>query len=247
MINSKDKNHPAVLAIKDYQFRKKINREDLADLAGVSLATLNNLFAGKLPTDATLQKIEQKLGIRLMAAYQMVAHPDLGEYPQSWCSDLIGDYLSIRQNRWLDRTDVINTFPVKFEWCNERPGLKMTWEFIIDKTHKKTQSGYVSITSKDGPITIFSTQGGNVSSTHLQRDGNADYLYGLHCGLGQISRAHKGIISQVVAYIRKREIDFKHDNQVLPGAPGHKKFTEILSRIEGDFCHMLKPPVAVPF
>ncbi|MGO7400322.1 multiprotein-bridging factor 1 family protein [Rhizobium ruizarguesonis] len=243
MSQTKDKNHPAVLSLKDYQFRKKISRDDLAEKAGIGLGTLNKLMSGEIPTDATLRTIESKLGIRLLASYQMVAHPDLGEYPKSWCDDLIGEYISIRQNRYLDKTDIINTFPVRFEWCNEKPGLKMTWELIVDGTVVKRQSAYVSMTSRDGALTILSDHNGVISTTHLQRDsGDARRLYGLHCGLGQVARTHRSIIAQVVAYLRPSEINFKHDNQVWPGGPGHRQLVEVLGSIEGIFGHMVRPP-----
>jgi transcriptional regulator with XRE-family HTH domain len=244
MSKTKDKNHPAVLSLKDYQFRKKITREDLAEKAGIGYGTLQKLMSGEIPTDATLRTIESHLGIRLLASYQMVSHPDLGEYPQSWCSDLLGEYISIRQNRHLDKTEIINTFPVRFEWCDEKPGLKMIWEMVANGAIVKQQSAYVSMTSRDGAISIFNDNNGVISSTHLQRDnGDAKRLYGLHCGLGQVARTHRSIIAQVVAYLRLSEIDFKFENQVWPGGAGHKELVDILGSIEGVFGHMLRPPI----
>lgn len=243
MVKIKDKNHPAILALKDYQSRKNLNREDLADAAGVGLVTINRLMSGDIPREDTLRKIETNLQVRLTAAYQLLASHELGEYPKGWCDDLLGDYIVVRQNRWLDNTDIINTFPVRFEWCNEKPGLKMVWEFIVDPKNVKRQSAYVSMTSRDGSITIVSNQAGHFSSTHLQRDeGNSKRLYGIYSGFGQIGKARRAIVSQVVAYIRRSEIDFRHDNQVHPGAAGHSKLSAILAEIDGVYCHILNPP-----
>lgn len=245
MVKIKEKNHPAVLALKTYQTQKKINREDLADAAGVGLVTINRLLSGDIPREDTLRKIERNLNIRLTVAYEVLSNEELGEYPRSWCDDLIGDYVAIRQNRWLDSSETINTFPIRFEWCNQKPGLKMVWEFKIDANTVKRQSAYVSMTSRDGSLTIVSNQGGHFSSTHLQReDGDSSRLFGIYSGFGQIGKARRAIVTQVVAYIRKNKIDFKHDNQVAPSAPGYAKLAKLLSEIDGIYCHIVKPPVS---
>jgi transcriptional regulator with XRE-family HTH domain len=247
VLQSKDKNHPAVLAMKDYIARKKISRDALAAEAGVGLVTINRLMSGDIPREDTLRKIESRLNISLTAKYELLADSELGAYPKSWCEDLLGEYVAIRQNRWIGGSDIINTFPVVFAWCGVRPGLKMSWEFQIDLKNVKRQSAYISMTSRDGSLTIIGSNSGHFTSTHLQRDqGCSDRLFGIYCGFGQVRRAHRAIVVQVVAYVRRSEIDFKHDNQVRPGAPGHQKLSGILSEIEGVFCHIIKPPEPQP-
>jgi transcriptional regulator with XRE-family HTH domain len=104
--------------MKAYIATKKINREDLAYEAGVGLVTINRLMSGDIPREDTLHKIEANLNVRLTASYEVLASQELGEYPKSWCDDLLGEYTVIRQNRWLGGRDIINTFPVVFKWCN---------------------------------------------------------------------------------------------------------------------------------
>lgn len=243
MVKAKDKNHSAILALKNYQDRKKINREELAAEAGVGLVTINRLMSGDIPREDTLRKIESNLGISLLANYQVLSSQDLGEYPRNWAEDILGQYIVIRQNRWIEGANIINTFPITFRWCDKKPGLEMVWEFSVDSKNIKRQQAYVSMTSRDGTITIISNQNGNYSSTHLQReDGKSDRLFGIYSGLGQVAKARRAIITQVVAYIRKSKIDFHFDNQVLPGGPGYAKLSDILADIDGAFCHMVRPP-----
>ena len=63
MTKIKDKNHPAIQTLKEYQLKKGMNREDLAERAGIGLGTLNKLMSGDIPTDATLRTIEQLIAL----------------------------------------------------------------------------------------------------------------------------------------------------------------------------------------
>jgi transcriptional regulator with XRE-family HTH domain len=239
----KDKTHPAVLALKNYAESKKINRDDLAHKAGVGLVTINRLMSGDIPSESTLRKIETSLQIRLTAAFEALACEELGGYPKSWCDDLVGRYIVIRQNRWLGGHDIINTFPVSFEWCKLKPGLRMSWEHRIDPKMVRQQSAYVSITSRDGLLTIVGSNLGHFTSTHLQRDGGqANRLFGIYCGFGEVGRGHRSIVAQVVAYVREGEIDFRHDWQARPGSPGYGELRRFLAEIEGVYCHIVAPP-----
>lgn len=215
----------------------------MAERAGIGLGTLNRLMSGVIPTDATLKTIEKNLGITVLASYDMVASEDLGAYPKAWCDDLHGDYLSIRQNRWMGKTDVINTYPVSFAWDTQKPGLRMEWSAQVDRHHTRRQSAYVSMTSRDGLLTIISNSSGRISTTQLQRfDHSPNRLFGIYCGLGEVGRGHEAIVAQVVAYVRLSEIDFSHDAQIMPGRSGHQEFSAMLGSIEGAFCFMLEPP-----
>jgi transcriptional regulator with XRE-family HTH domain len=238
----KDKNHPAILTLKDYQLRKGLNREDLADRAGIGLGTLNKLMSGDIPTDSTLRTIEQNLQVRLLTSFQMVAHQDLGAYPKSWADDLEGEYLVVRQNRWLTQTEVINTYPARFSWDPEKPGLRIDWSNRVDKHYVRRQAAHVSMTSREGLVTIVRMDAGRISTTQLQRyERRADRLVGIWCGMGEVNRGHEAIVTQVVAYVRRSTIDVPYDDKVIPGAPAYQFFAALLSQIEGSYCHTIPP------
>lgn len=153
---------------------------------------------------------------------------------------MLGRYVAIRQSRSLAEPEVINTFQVDFEWCHEKPGLKMGWVSPFDP--RKVHLGYVSITSREGALSILSNRAGVVSITHLQRfDGRAERLLGIYCGPGQTGSPGEGrsIVAQVVAYVRPSELEFKFDNQVRPGAQGYGKLSKILSEINGPFAYII--------
>lgn len=242
MTKIKDKNHPAIQTLKEYQLKKGMNREDLAERAGIGLGTLNKLMSGDIPTDATLRTIEQNLKVQLLTSYQLVAHEDLGAYPKNWSDDLEGEYVVVRQNRWLSKTDIINTYPVRFAWDAEKPGLQMEWSDKVDKHYTRRQSAHVSMPSRDGMLTIVSINAGRIFTTHLQRfERRSDRLVGLFCGVGEVSRGHTAVVSQVVAYVRRSTIDFQHETHVQPGATGYNFFASLLSQIEGSYCYTIAP------
>lgn len=247
MTSQKDKNHPAIRVLKEFQTRREMTRPQLADRAGIGLGTLNKLMSGVIPSDETLRKIEERLHVTIRVPYQMVAHEDLGAYPRNWCQDLEGEYVAVRQNRWLTESDVINTYGVNFWWDEERPGLRMDWAAPVDSALMRRQSAYVSMTSRDGMLAILSNALGRITTTQLMRfDHQPDRLFGLYCGYGEVSRGHEAMVAQVVAYIRKKQVGFAHEWQMQPGEPGYAFFVKLLAEIDGRFCFMLRPPVEVP-
>src|SRR5512139_781726 len=109
--------------------RRRVSRQALADMARISLSTLEKALSGSRPfTLATVVRIEDVLGCSLrnqasaLAAAPMLAPESLGAYARPAVRWIEGDYVTLRPS--FGEAGAIYAYRTRIEWDEEAGHLR---------------------------------------------------------------------------------------------------------------------------
>jgi transcriptional regulator with XRE-family HTH domain len=167
--------------------RRRISRQTLADLAKISLSTLEKALAGTRPfTLATIIRMEEALNTRLRpVATQSASHdfaPEMmGAYSRAGVKWIEGRYLTIRPS--FKSPGDLFTYLIVIRWLAEESYLGFAESQRLDS--KFEQSGHVSMPNLSG-ISIWSlmTRGSTARLCSVARRLMGSFTgYSQHCRL----------------------------------------------------------------
>ncbi len=146
--------------------RRRITRQHLAELAKISLSTLEKTLSGRRPfTLATMVRLEQALGVSLRAkpvaappADILLGHaPDgLGSYSRPAVSWMEGDYLTLRPS--FSEPKAIYAYLTQIRWDATASNLVFNESERVDSEY--TQGGSVSAPHQSGHIYLVTNRHG---------------------------------------------------------------------------------------
>ncbi len=169
--------------VREELARRRMSRQALADLARISISTLEKALSGQRPfTMATLIRLEEALGAPLRqtsgagAAGTAPAPEDMGSYSRGAVRWLEGRYVTLRPS-FSGGGDAVYAYCTSIDWDGERSCLCFSESERCDTGF--TQHGSVSMPHLSGHIYLVTNEGGQYRLAILARPTAAGSLFGI--------------------------------------------------------------------
>lgn len=193
--------------VREELARRRMSRQGLADLARLSLSTLEKALNGNRPfTLATLVRLEAALGMDLrvarpvpapVAAPVTAAPAGLGAYTADAVKWLEGDYLTLRPS--LGVAGAIFAYRTVIEWDPIAGGLAFHEAERQDAPF--AQRGVVSVPNKSGHVYLHTNDDGQFRLAMLSRPAISGEMYGLLTTLQAVQGAQLLPVSVPLALV----------------------------------------------
>jgi transcriptional regulator with XRE-family HTH domain len=221
--------------VREELARRRISRQALADMAKISLSTLEKALAGTRPfTLATAIRIEEALGtpLRPVAPGAVVAPPDLapetmGAYSRAAVRWIEAQYLTLRPS--FDHPDSIYSYVITIRWIEEAGHLGFAETKRIDAQFE--QAGHVSMPTLSGHIYLVTNESGQHRLMVLGRPTIAGTMYGILTTL-QVGRGSQLVpVACPVALMKLDRLTDPAIGLVASGAPEHAGYRDVLAAV----------------
>jgi transcriptional regulator with XRE-family HTH domain len=233
--------------IREELARRRISRKGLADLAKISISTLEKALSGRRPfTLATTIRLEEALGVSLRAkltgapavAVPSLAPGELGYYSRPAVSWIEGTYLTLRPS-FGDR-NAIYAYRIEIAWDDLCSSLVFRESERIDVAF--TQAGTVSVPNQSGHIYLITNRNGQYRLIIVSRPTISGEMYGILTTL-QVGRGSQlmPVAAPVVMVPTKAVKDIQY-GQILPANRCHALYRKYLKRtVDDQFAVFLSP------
>jgi transcriptional regulator with XRE-family HTH domain len=168
--------------VREELARRRISRQALADMARISISTLEKALSGRRSfTLATVIRLEEALGTPLRGKAPAAssaptdAADELGAYARSAVRWLEGRYVTLRP--LFDGADGVYSYLTTIEWDAEASCLAFRESERVDASF--AQHGRVSMPHLSGHIYLVTCEGGQYRLAVLGRPTIAGSLYGI--------------------------------------------------------------------
>lgn len=162
--------------------RRRISRQALAEMARVSLSTLEKALSGSRPfTLATVVRLEDVLGVPLRgqaprsAPEPGLAPEHMGAYSRAAVRWIEGEYLTLRPS--FDRAGAVYSYCTRIEWDDAAGHLRFMESSRADAAF--TQQGFVSLPNLSGHIYLVTSELGQFRMIMLSRATRERRMFGL--------------------------------------------------------------------
>jgi len=173
--------------IREEIARRRISRQSLAELAKLSLSTLEKVLGGRRPfTLATTVRLEQALGVSLRKAADApapvapvngdIAPDGLGAYSRRAVTWIEGTYVTIRPSFGGDK-DAIFAYRTEIAWDEAASSLVFHESDRQDALY--TQFGEVAVPNQSGHIYLVTNRHGQHRLITLARLAISNEMYGI--------------------------------------------------------------------
>src|SRR5437868_9724284 len=173
--------------IREEIARRRISRQSLAELAKLSLSTLEKVLGGRRPfTLATTVRLEQALGVSLRKAADVpapaaavngdIAPDGLGAYSRRAVTWIEGTYVTIRPSFGGDK-DAIFAYRTEIAWDEAASSLVFHESDRQDALY--TQCGEVAVPNQSGHIYLVTNRHGQHRLITLARLAISNEMYGI--------------------------------------------------------------------
>jgi transcriptional regulator with XRE-family HTH domain len=240
-------------AVREELARRRISRQTLAEIAKISLSTLEKALSGRRPfTLATTIRLEEALGTRLRrpdpgeltASHAPVsqAPEHLGSYARSAVSWLTGHYLTLRPS--FGDPDAIFAYRTEIVWSDAASCLIFREAERLDAAFN--QQGWVSLSNQSGHIYLVTSKSGQYRLAVIGRPTMSGVMYGILTTL----RAGRGTqltpVSAALALIRMETggetgLEF---GRIAPSHANYGEYRAHLDRVTGEEFALFKPGIA---
>src|SRR5690242_920503 len=212
--------------------RRRISRQALADMARISLSTLEKALTGARPfTLATTIRIEEALGVPLRhgasaaLASAAIAPDDMGAYSRSAVGWIEGRYLTLRPS--FGTPGGIFAYVTTIRWLDDKGYLGFAESERTDARFQ--QAGHVSLPNLSGHIYLVTSEQGQHRLVILSRPTVDDVLYGILATL-EIGHGSQLVPAMTTIALRKAErIEDQTLGLIEPGAPAYSAYRETLT------------------
>ncbi len=222
--------------VREELARRRMSRQALADMARISLSTLEKALAGTRPfTLATTLRIEEALGIALRPVAAPVGNHDtapehMGAYARSAVSWMEGRYLTLRPS--FGTPGAIYAYLITISWLTDKGHLGFFESKRVDARFE--QSGHVSISTLSGHIYLVTNELGQHRLHILSRPTIDGVLFGV---LATLQVGHGSQLIPVAAPMAMRKIHQPDEGAfglITPDSPYHAEYRERLALATGD-------------
>lgn len=172
-------------AVREEIARRRISRQHLADMARISISTLEKALSGRRPfTLATTVRLEEALGAKLRRGEPSAERParpggyapdELGSYSRPAVSWIEGSYLTLRPS--FGDASAIYAYRTEIGWDEAAAALVFREAERLDSAF--TQFGSVSVPNQSGHIYLVTSRHGQQRLVVLGRPTIAGALYGI--------------------------------------------------------------------
>jgi len=231
--------------VREELARRRLSRQGLADLARISLSTLEKALNGNRPfTLATVVRLEAALGMTLRAAEMPAAMAVpantaapgyLGAYTADAVRWLEGDYLTLRPS--LEVPGAVFAYRTQIAW----DGQALAFRESDRQDAPFAQRGVVSVPNKSGHIYLHTNDDGQFRLGMLCRPLISGEMYGLLATLQAASGAQLLPVSVPLALVPFTATAGVL-GRVLPGDAAHPAYRAHLAKVtEGGFARFVMP------
>ena len=172
--------------IREEIARRRISRQSLAELAKLSLSTLEKVLGGRRPfTLATTVRLEQALGVSLRKASAApvaampvngdIAPDGLGAYSRQAVTRIEGTYVTIRPS--FGGKDAIFAYRTEISWDETASSLAFRESERQDAAY--TQFGEVAVPNESGHIYLVTNRHGQHRLITVARLAISGEMYGI--------------------------------------------------------------------
>jgi transcriptional regulator with XRE-family HTH domain len=166
--------------------RRRISRQSLAELAKLSLSTLEKVLGGRRPfTLATLVRLEQALGVPLRKGQEVapaavpvngdVAPDGLGAYSRRAVAWIEGMYVTVRPS--FGDKDAMFAYRTEIVWDEAASSLVFRESDRLDEAY--TQFGEVAVPNQSGHIYLVTNRHGQHRLITVSRVAISGLMYGI--------------------------------------------------------------------
>jgi transcriptional regulator with XRE-family HTH domain len=233
--------------VREELARRRISRKGLADLAKISISTLEKTLSGRRPfTLATTIRLEEALGVslraKLAAASASAAPPlapgELGYYSRPAVSGIEGTYLTLRPS-FGDR-DAIYAYRTEITWDDQRSSLVFRESERIDAEF--SQAGTVSVPNQSGHIYLVTNSNGQYRLIIVSRPTISGEMYGILTTL-QVGRGSQLTpVSAPVVMVPTKAVKNVQFGQIRAADRCHALYRKYLKRsVDDQFAVFLAP------
>jgi len=219
--------------------RRRISRQALADMARISLSTLEKALSGSRPfTLATVVRIEDVLGSPLRTkapapADAMLAPQDMGSYSRQAVRWIEGSYLTLRPA--FSQPDAIYAYRTEIYWDEATNHLRFAESERADSAF--TQAGFVSMPNLSGHTYLVTSEEGQYRLIMLGRGTRERRMFGLLSTLQVGSGSQLVPVACPIALVPLEQVPELQFGLLPPAVGPHVSYREILDRaVTSDFC-----------
>lgn len=239
--------------------RRRISRRHLADMARISLSTLEKVLSGRRQlTLSTMVRLEEALGmglrpdaalngsspagsghaasIRPGTASPGVAPDDLGSYARPAVQWIEGSYLTIRPS--FGNADAVYAYCTEIRW-DDRASI-LTFREAERTDQAFTQFGQVSVPNQSGHIYLVTNRHGQYRLIVVSRPTISGEMHGILATLKVGRGSQLTPIASPIALVPMRSAAEPAFGQIAPGHAAYTSYRSLLQRtIDDQFALLL--------
>jgi transcriptional regulator with XRE-family HTH domain len=219
--------------------RRRISRQALADMARISLSTLEKALSGSRPfTLATVVRIEDVLGTSLRAKLPSpleatLAPEAMGSYSRPAVRWIEGSYLTLRPA--FSEPGSIYAYRTEIYWDDTDRHLRFAEAERADSAF--TQAGFVSMPNLSGHTYLVTSEDGQYRLIMLGRGTRERRMFGLLSTLQVGSGSQLVPVACPIAFVPVDQVEGVRFGLLAPSESLHASYGEILDRaVANDFC-----------
>lgn len=229
--------------IREELARRRISRKGLAELAKISISTLEKTLSGARPlTLATAIRLEQALGISLrdqpaaIPAVPRLAPDELGNYARPAVAWIEGCYLTLRPS--FGDPGAIYAYRTEISWSEEASSLVFRESERIDAAF--TQAGTVAVPNQSGHVYLITNRHGQCRLVIVSRPTIAGEMHGILTTLRVGRGSHLTPVSAPLAMVPLAAVGDAAFGQIRPGDDCYRQYRDYLRRtVEDQFAVFL--------
>ena len=223
--------------IREEIARRRISRQSLAELAKLSLSTLEKVLGGRRPfTLATTVRLEQALGVSLRKAADApapaphgngdIAPDGLGAYSRRAVSWIEGIYVTVRPS--FGDKDAIFAYRTEITWDPAASALAFHESERQDAAY--TQYGEVAVPNQSGHIYLVTNRHGQYRLITLARPAISGEMYGIITTLLAGRGALLTPIAAPIAYLPIRMVANPSFGRITADDANYTPYRQLLRR-----------------
>lgn len=226
--------------IREELARRRMSRQALADLAKISISTLEKALAGSRPfTLATMVRLEEALGRRLReqqpapgapSGSNGFAPPELGSYSRPAMSWIEGEYLTLRPS--FGDPDAVYAYRTDIFWSDETSRMVFREGGRLDAAF--TQFGEVSAPHQSGHIYLVTNRHGQHRLIVLSRPTIEGAMYGVLTTLQAGRGSQLTPVSATIAFLPLKRGEAAVEGRVGPRDADYARCRRHLDRVKQD-------------
>jgi transcriptional regulator with XRE-family HTH domain len=222
--------------------RRRMSRQALADMARVSLSTLEKALSGSRPfTLATVVRIEEALGAPLRGAKPPaatggdIAPEHMGAYVRGAVRWIEQDYVTLRAS--FGTPGAVVAYRIRIHWDEAAGHLRFAESDRTDGAF--AQSGYVSMPNLSGHTYLATNESGQHRLIMLGRPTREGCLFGLLSTLQVGAGSQLVPVACPIALVPLARLPDAPMGVVAPGMAAYEEMRAILDKAMGDdFCRL---------
>lgn len=233
---SSEQSQAIATRVREELARRRLSRQALADLAKISISTLEKALAGRRPfTLATTIRLEEALGAALRAPAAASAAPAapglapeaLGAYSRAAVGWLEGQYVTLRPS--FEDPAAVYAYRTEIFWDEASSSLAFCEAAREDADF--TQKGAVSLSNQSGHTYLVTNEQGQFRLVVLGRPTINGEMYGLLSTLQAGQGSHLTPAAAPIAFVPLRRVADAAFGRIGPGGPHYDHYRATLARV----------------